>query len=48
MAENFTQIIVTYLADIRGFAAKTCDSTHRIGGRTTTHLNSRAKGLVEV
>ena len=48
MAENFSQVIVTYFADIRGFATKTCDTTHCVGSRTTAHLNSSTKSLVEV
>ena len=48
MTENVTQIIVTHLADIGSLAAKTCDSTNRVGSRTATHLHGCAQCFVQM
>jgi hypothetical protein len=48
MTKNFTQIVVTHFADIRGFATKTGNSTNGICGRTTTHFNRCTKRLIEM
>jgi hypothetical protein len=48
MTKYFAEIVVTHLPDIRSLATETCDSTDRVGGRSTAHFYSGSKCPVQM
>ncbi len=48
VAEDLTEIVGTDLADVSGPTTKTGHAAHRVGGRSTTHLDRRSERSIQV
>ena len=47
VSEHVAEVVVGDLADVGGAAAEAGDAGHRVGRRSTAHLDGRAEGVVE-
>jgi hypothetical protein len=48
VSEHFTELVRTHFSDIGAEPTETRHPTHRVGGRSTAHLDGRSEGSVEM